>query len=307
MYSEAVQALSEQAAAKLAAQRRSLLSHFVRSMLAGMYVGAAIVLIFTIGGLLSREAPGAVRLLMGVCFGGALTIVIFAGSELFTGSNLVLTLGVWTGKCTLRDLRANWVWTWIGNLAGSVLLAYLVVRSGVLDVEPVRGFVLGLVEKKMNLAPEQLFWRAVLANWLVCLGVWMAVRIKDEAARVLMIWWCMFTFITCGFEHSIANMCGLMLGLLLHCDGLGITWTTDGITWVSGGITWAGYCYNLVLATLGNIVGGAGFVAGMYWLGSPTIRRAAAVKERGADAAGIPSGNGVGPVGVLAAGAPEPG
>src|SRR5919197_3087292 len=108
MYSEAVQALGDQAAAKLAAQRRSLASHLVRSMLAGMYVGAAIVLIFTIGGLLSAEAPGAVRLLMGVCFGGALTTVIFAGSELFTGSNLVLTLGVLTRKATLRDCTSNW-------------------------------------------------------------------------------------------------------------------------------------------------------------------------------------------------------
>src|SRR5216683_4966954 len=120
MYTEAVQALGEQAAAKLAAQRRSLTSHFIRSMLAGMYVGAAIVLIFTVGSYLPDESR---RLLMGVCFGGALTIVVFAGSELFTGSNLVLTLGVFTRKATLRDLTANWVWTWIGNLVGSVLLA----------------------------------------------------------------------------------------------------------------------------------------------------------------------------------------
>src|SRR5947209_17545572 len=104
MYTEAVQALGDQAAAKLAAQRRSLVSHLVRSALAGMYVGAAIVLIFTIGGSLSKEAPGAVRLAMGVCFGGALTIVVFAGSELFTGSNLVLTLGVLYRHANMRDL-----------------------------------------------------------------------------------------------------------------------------------------------------------------------------------------------------------
>jgi nitrite transporter NirC len=257
MYSETVQALGDQAAAKLAAQRCSLPSHLVRSMLAGMYVGAAIVLIFTIGGSLSKEAPGAVRLLMGVCFGGALTMVIFAGSELFTGSNLVLTLGVWTRKATWRDLASNWVWTWLGNLVGGVVVAALVVRAGLFDAEPIKGFVLGLVEKKMNLPPEQLFWRAVLANWLVCLAVWMAARVKSETARILLIWWCMFTFITSGFEHSIANMCGLALGLLLpHGDG----------------ITWAGYGYNLGLATLGNVVGGAGFVAGLYWLGSPRAR-----------------------------------
>ncbi len=261
MYTEAVHTLAEQAVAKLAAQRRSLASHLVRSALAGMYVGAAIVLIFTIGGSLAKDSPGAVRLLMGVCFGGALTMVIFAGSELFTGSNLVLTFGVLTRRSSVTDLARNWLWTWVGNLLGSALLAVLVVRAGLLDAEPIKGFVLGLVEKKMNLPPEQLFWRAVLANWLVCLAVWMAVRVKSETARILLIWWCMFTFITSGYEHSVANMCGLFLGLLLpHGDA----------------ITWTGYAYNLGLATLGNVIGGAVFVGGLYWVGSPKARAQAA-------------------------------
>jgi nitrite transporter len=104
----------------------------------------------------------------------------------------------------------------------------------------------------------------VLANWLVCLGVWMSARIKDEAARILMIWWCMFTFITCAYEHSVANMCGLMLGLLLPHEGYAIGW--------------GGYGYNLGLSTLGNVVGGALFVAGMYWLGSPKARASAVVE-----------------------------
>src|SRR5262249_39414025 len=87
--------------------------------------------------------------------------------------------------------------------------------------------------------------------------------VQSETARILLIWWCMFTFITSGFEHSIANMCGLLLGLLLpHGEG----------------ITWSGYAYNLGLATFGNILGGAGFVAGMYWMGSPTAREEARVQ-----------------------------
>jgi nitrite transporter NirC len=260
MYSEAIETLAEQASAKMSAQRRSLVGHLVRSALAGMYVGAAIVLIFTIGGLMAPASPGVVRLTMGVCFGGALTIVVFAGSELFTGSNLVLTLGCLTRKTTWRDLIANWSWTWIGNLIGSILMAVLTVRAGLMADPDIQRFVLGLVEKKMNLAPEALFLRAILANWLVCLGVWMAARIKSETARILMIWWCMFTFITSGHEHSIANMCGLMLGLLLpHGDT----------------ISFAGYAYNLGLATLGNIVGGALFVGGLYWIGSPKAREEA--------------------------------
>jgi nitrite transporter NirC len=263
MYAATIEAIAEQAAKKLAAQRQSLFAHLVRSMLAGMYVGVSIALIFTIGGTLATAAPFVVRLVMGVCFGCALNYVVFAGAELFTGSNLVLTLGVLVGKARIGDLLSNWVWTWLGNLAGSMILAWIVVQTGLFDnsgpTQGVYAFVQNIVAVKMNLPPMQLFWRAVLANWLVCLGVWMAARIQSEAARILMIWWCMFTFITCGFEHSIANMFGLLLGLLVpHGES----------------ISWAGYWYNLGLATLGNIVGGAVFVAGMYWLGSPEIRPA---------------------------------
>ena len=250
MYSEVINAVGDNSAASLAAQRRSLVGHFVRSMLAGMYVGSAITLIFTIGAYVPAEWR---RLVMGVCFGGALTTVIFAGSELFTGANMIHLFGVCTRKITVGKLLSSWFWTFLGNFAGSVLFALIVWRTGLLDIDPVRGFVTKLVAGKMNLAPEPLFWRAVLANWLVCLGVWMATRIKDDTTRLLMIWWCMFTFITCGYEHSVANMCGLLLGLLLpHGEA----------------VTWSGYGYNLVLATVGNVVGGVVFVGGMYWVGS---------------------------------------
>jgi nitrite transporter NirC len=263
MYADAIAAIGEQAAVKLKEQRRSLAAHLVRSTLAGMYVGAAIVLIFTIGAFLAKDSPGLVKLVMGVCFGGALTIVIFAGSELFTGSNLVLTIGVLSKRASAKDLASNWIWTWIGNLLGSVLLAVLVWRSGVINADPVKSFILKIAQTKMTLPAEQLLWRAVLANWMVCLGVWMAARIKSEAARILMIWWCMFTFITCSYEHSIANMTALTMGLLLpHGD--------------VAGVTLAGWSYNLGLATLGNIIGGALFVAGLYWIGSPEARSAAA-------------------------------
>ena len=208
---------------------------------------------------------------------------------MFTGSNLVLTLGVLTRRASVGDLAANWVWTWLGNLAGSMLVAWMAVASGLLDDEPIRTFVTGLVAKKMNIPADQLFLRAILANWLVCLGVWMAARVQNEAARILLIWWCMFTFITSGYEHSVANMCGLLLGLLLpHGEA----------------ISWGGYWYNLGLATLGNIVGGAIFVAGLYWAGSPRAR--IRTRERVAADALLPSVNGRAPEhGRAAANQPE--
>src|SRR5262249_27065888 len=181
---------------------------------------------------------------------------------------------------SLRDLLSNWVWTWVGNLAGSVLVAFMVVRAGLLDegtFGPINAFVQKVAATKMNLPWEQLLWRAILANWFVCLGVWMAARIKSETARILMIWWCMFTFITSGYEHSIANMCGLMLGLLIP----------HGET-----ITWGGYWYNLGLATLGNIIGGALFVGGLYWIGSPKARTQAPQAESQSSTIPLPSANG---------------
>lgn len=255
MYAEVVHALADHAGEKLYHQRQSLVGHLARSMLAGMYVGAAIVLILVVGGNLSIAAPHLVKLLMGVCFGGALTMVILAGSELFTGCNLVLPLAVMQRRVTMRELLANWSWTWLGNLLGSLLLVLLVVRSGVLDADQIRHFVLKVGRAKVSLSSEQMLWRGVLANWIVCLAVWMNAKMKSEPGRILMIWWCMFTFITCGFEHSVANMTTLALAMALG----------EGVTWVDAAC-------NLGMVTLGNILGGAGLVATMYWIGSRSGR-----------------------------------
>jgi len=95
-------------------------------------------------------------------------------------------------------------------------------------------------------------------------GVWMNGKMKSETGRLIMIWWCLFTFVACSFEHSIANMCGLLLGVLLPHGG-------------SEGITLLQYAYNLSITTVGNIVGGAGLVAGLYYLGSPAASPASSV------------------------------
>jgi nitrite transporter len=117
----------------------------------------------------------------------------------------------------------------------------------------------------MNAPASELFFRGVLCNALVCLAVWMGLRTKDETARLVLIFWCLFAFIGAGFEHSVANMTLLGMAVLVpHDPSL---------------VSWAGFARNLLPVTLGNVVGGAVFVAGAYWFAT---REPAALAQVGA-------------------------
>jgi nitrite transporter NirC len=253
MHQETIASLAEAAERKRANLDRSFGSHLVLSALAGMYVGVGVVLVFTIGAPLAAAGSPATKLVMGASFGVALTLVVFAGAELFTGNNMIFSLGTLAGKTRISDLAANWTWTWIGNLAGSALLALLVVKGGTFDGPVFRDFVVNTTATKMNLPWIQLFLRAILANWLVCLAIWQSSKTKSDAAKLGLIFWCLFAFIASGFEHSIANMTLLTMGLLLpHGPD----------------VTIMGLARNLLATTLGNIVGGCIFVALPYWISS---------------------------------------
>ena len=252
-----IEKMSLAAEAKVSALRRSPLSYFVLSALAGVYVGFGIVLIFAIGAPLAAAQSPLTKAVMGASFGVALSLVVFAGAELFTGNNLVLSVGVLTGRSRLRHLALLWGWCFIGNLAGSLFLAWLVVQSGVVSADPQRSFVLQTVGAKMTLGFWPLVARGILCNWLVCLAVWCAMRTRSETARLVLIFWCLFAFIGAGFEHSVANMTLLGMGLFLpHADP----------------VSWTGFAWNLSAVTLGNVLGGALFVGGLYWLVSPLRR-----------------------------------
>ncbi|MPZ14202.1 MAG: nitrite transporter NirC [Chloroflexi bacterium] len=240
----------------------SLTRYLVLSALAGAYVGLGIGLIFAIGAPLAAANSPFLKVVMGASFGVALTLVIFAGSELFTGNAMVLTVGVLTRRATLMQLGTVWTWSFIGNLAGSLALAWLIAQSGVLGGDPQRGFVESAAASKMSLPFGTAVARGILANWLVCLAVWCSMRTTNDLAKLVLIFWCLFAFIGAGFEHSIANM--TLLGIALfqpHGDA----------------VSWVGYVQNLVPVTLGNIIGGALLVGGLYWFSSP-IRVAATAR-----------------------------
>jgi len=242
--------------ARLKAQslRNHPLGYFVLSMLAGAYVGFGIALVFAVGAPLAANGSPFLRLLMGASFGGALSLVIVAGAELFTGNNLVMAVGVARRATSLAELAGVWSVSYLGNLIGSLALGWLVAKSGVLGGSPQLEFVRSAVATKMSLPFDELFVRGILANWLVCLAVWSATRAASDAGKLLMVWWCLFAFVGAGFEHSVANMTLLSIGLFQpHGDE----------------IAWAGFVHNLVPVTLGNIVGGALFVGIAYWLAAP--------------------------------------
>lgn len=251
MHQDTIGLLAQVAERKTANLERSLLSHLVYSMLAGMYVGVGVVLIFNIGAPLAATNSAATKLAMGACFGVALTLVVFAGAELFTGNNMIFTLGSLIGQTNWSALGKNWFWTWVGNLLGSALLAAMVVKAGTFDSAPFKEFLLKACAVKMNLPFPQLILRGILANWLVCLAIWQAAKTKSDAAKLGVIFWCLFAFIASGFEHSVANMTLLTIGLLLPHDAT---------------VTILGLGRNLFATTLGNIIGGAFFVGFFYWI-----------------------------------------
>jgi nitrite transporter NirC len=264
MEHETVSALANAARIKASFLKASPLQYFVLSLMAGAFVGLGIVLIFAIGAPLQAQGSGAVKAVMGASFGVALTLVIFAGSELFTGNNLVMTIGALSKTVTGGALAKVWLVSFLGNLAGSMLLGLATAASGVLSKAPAKDFVLAVVAAKMAAPMTELFFRAVLCNILVCLAVWMAARAKDETAKLVLIFWCLFAFIGAGFEHSIANMTLLSVGLFLPHDASLVTWT--------------GFARNLSIVTLGNVAGGALFIGLPYWYVAQAQRRMLAVR-----------------------------
>ena len=249
MYRKSIDYFANFARDKVKALKRNPGGFFVGSMMAGAYVGFGIILIFVLG---SAADPQSKKLIMGTSFGIALTLVVFAGAELFTGHNMYMPLALFKKKITSNDLILVWVTVWVGNLVGSAFVGILFVlggASGIIDV--IDSFVNHVAIDKMNASVVQLLARAILCNWLVCLALWMAARTNNDTAKCIVIFWCLFGFIASGFEHSVANMTLFSIALLgEHPEAVSLY----------------GAGYNLFWVTIGNLLSGSLFMAGGYWL-----------------------------------------
>ncbi|MEZ5492062.1 MAG: formate/nitrite transporter family protein [Gammaproteobacteria bacterium] len=224
----------------------------VAPMMAGAYVGLGIILIFSVGALID---PAWQKLVMGASFGVALTLILFAGAELFTGHTMYMTIGCRRGTTRIGELLRVWGTSWLFNLLGSVALALLFITGGggVLTQEGT-ALVNKVASYKMNSSGIELLARGLLCNWLVCLALWMAARTQSDTTKAIIIFWCLYAFIASGYEHSVANMTLLSIALLGE---------------PTSSISLAGMAHNLSWVTLGNIFGGAVFMGIAYIQASP--------------------------------------
>jgi nitrite transporter len=251
MYSETIDHFAGVAEKKAAVLKKAPTSFFIGSMMAGAYVGLGIILIFTLGSFVD---PSIRKLVMGGTFGIALTLVVFAGSELFTGLTMFMTLGWLRGKTGVRDLTGTWAMSWIGNLVGAAGLALIYYAGNGALLGAGSDLLNGVASAKMNKPALDLFALGILCNWLVCLALWMSARTQSDAAKCIIIFWCLFAFIASGYEHSIANMTIFSVALLTNHPET---------------VSLAGMAHNLLWVTLGNALAGAMFMGFGYWRATP--------------------------------------
>jgi nitrite transporter NirC len=257
MYSETVKKAVYISQTKIEFLNKNFIGYIVASCLSGIFIGLGVVLIFSIAAPFFAIGSPAVKLIMGACFGIALTIVIFAGCELFTSNVMFMTIGLVWRKVSFTDSLRIWIISWLGGLLGSLIIAFIVFKGG--SIEHAYNLFKNVALSKVLASEIELFARGVLCNMLVCLAVWICLRTENDAAKMIAIFWCLFGFIGAGFEHSIANMS--LIALAIYANG------ADQI------LNWQSMGYNLLWVTFGNFIGGAVFIAIPYLIASKTQQK----------------------------------
>jgi formate transporter len=233
---------------------------FVGGILAGAYIAFGSLLAVDVTAGMPKEWGGFITLIYGVTFSLGLILVVIGGAELLTGNMALVPLAAFRGLVGWGRLALNFLVVAIGNLGGSLLVAYVfAVKTGVIgtaasdpSTTPFAAYTrLAAIAKGKVVTEDHLevFLRAIACNWLVCLAVWLALAATSVSGKILAIVFPITAFVAIGFDHVVANMFFLPAALFVHAPG----------------VTLGNTVLNLVFAFLGNLVGAVVFVAGAYW------------------------------------------
>lgn len=248
MFKDDFNAVANGAKAKVNLLENNPVGYVIAAIMAGLYIALGSILMGFVGGCLTGQP--AQKLVCGIVFSVGLCFVTMGGAELFTGNNLVMAVGSLKKTVSWAQTIKLWVICYLGNLVGSVVAAAIFTMTGIPGSGDVGAFFANAAANKMAGTPANLFAKAILCNILVCIAIWCGTKLKSEGAKIAMNFCCVGTFVTCGFEHSIANMTFLSIGLM----------NPQGAA-----VSLGGFFYNLAIVTLGNMVGGILFVALPYY------------------------------------------
>lgn len=222
------------------------------AILGGAFIAfGGLLTVMVAGGMpeISAANPGWVRFISGALFPIGLVMVTLAGADLFTSDCAMMPMAVMQRKSTLWVLLRVWLWSYLFNFLGAQLVAWFLSSDvGLFSADPWRSYLHHVAKAKVSMSFYTVFMKGIGANWLVCLGAWMAVAAKDVMGKVIGIWIPVMLFVTLGYEHSIANMFFVPAAIY---SGSEVLWSEFIVR-------------NLIPATLGNIVGGAVFVGLIY-------------------------------------------
>lgn len=218
------------------------------AILGGLYIsfGCLANIVATSPQGLSSFESIFMRLIGASLFPVGLMFIIFCGGQLFTGNNLMV-IALYEKRITIKEMLQNWGLVYVGNLIGCLLLAWAVLQTGVMTGE-VAERAIAIATTKANLTIWESFIRGVLCNIMVILACWFQAGAPDMMGKIFAVWFPITLFVFLGFEHSIANMFFIPIGMMLGAK-----------------ISVGAMLLNLIFVTLGNIVGGAGVVGTVYW------------------------------------------
>ncbi|MGN1361543.1 MAG: formate/nitrite transporter family protein [Eggerthellaceae bacterium] len=234
---------------------------FALAVLAGMFIASGALFMTYVKS--DATLPFAVSQVFGAAmFSLGLIMVIVAGAELFTGNNLMVMAAL-SKKCTWTQVLKNWVIVYLGNLVGSLVIVGCAFGSNCMGMNggEVGSTMMTIAAGKIGLDPGVILFRGIMCNFLVCMAVWMGFAGRTVIDKIFTSAFPVTAFVAMGFEHCVANMFFLPMGLVAKASGVVYAGTANVDLISLGGIL-----YNISLATVGNIIGGAVFVGVMYWI-----------------------------------------